>query len=244
MFTRKTIIGIMLGGGLIVALLAGAIAFPSVASAQSSVAITNRLAGDLHGPNGLDGPKGRDGWGANMDQYLAEALGITEEELQAARQKAEAAALADAVKNGDLTQEEADLIAARSALRAYINPEALMATVLGMTVEELQAAREAGKTMQDLATEKGLTAEQVKTAMDEAFQAALAQAVEDGVITQEQADQFASEGFGRGGPGGPGGRGGRGGHGGPEGFPGAPQTAPNAPQTQPSQAPSGSGSGL
>jgi len=246
MFTRKTVLSIVIGGALIVALLAGAAAFAFPTAVRAQTGASNGAANPgafLGGLNGeLHGRGGPNGWGADMDKYLADALGITVEELQAARQKAEAAALADAVKNGDLTQEQADLIAARNALKAYINPEALMARVLGMTEAELQAARQSGKTMQDLATEKGLTQDQVKTAMDEAFKAAVAQAVTDGVITQAQADQISSEGFGRGGPmGEPGGHGGRGGHGGDWGFPGGPLDGSNTPQTQPSQTAPGGG---
>jgi hypothetical protein len=120
---------------------------------------------------------------------------------------------------------------ASQALKDYIDPQTMTAEALGMTVEELQAAREAGKSMADLLEEQGLTAAQFQEAMTAARQAAVEKAVADGVITQEQADQILANGAGHGffpGFGGKGGHGGRGGPGGFERFPGD-QTAPAAP---------------
>ena len=53
----------------------------------------------------------------NYDAPLADALGISVDELDAAKQSAQEAALAQAVENGRLTQEEADLIQARQAIQ-------------------------------------------------------------------------------------------------------------------------------
>lgn len=63
-----------------------------------------------------------------------------------------------------------------------------IADALGMTVDDLLAAHAEGKTAWDLAEEQGLTAEEFSTLMLDARNAALAQAVADGTITQEQAD--------------------------------------------------------
>jgi hypothetical protein len=123
---------------------------------------------------------------------LAEALGITVDELQAAREEANQAALAQAVEEGLITQEQADALVARRELQAYLNRDALLAEALGMTVDELQAAYDAGKTMTDLMAERDLDAATVRTRIEAAREAALAQAVEDGVITQEQADKIGS----------------------------------------------------
>ncbi|MDI6695026.1 MAG: hypothetical protein QME21_08280 [Anaerolineales bacterium] len=182
------------------------------------------------------------GWrgeGAQIDfeALLADALNITVEELQAARQQAADAALADAVKNGDLTQEEADLMKARRALEAYIDKEALTAQALGLSVEELQAAREAGKTIPELIEEQGMTAAEARQAMQEAYKEAVQQAVKDGVITQAQADQILAccacgFGFDHGGFAPMPGFGGRGGRG-PGGF--------DRPLTPPSDDATGSG---
>jgi len=172
----------------------------------------------------------RQGKGIRGDQIdenalLANALGITVEELQAAREKATEAAIAQAVEKGLITQEEADMMLARKNLQRYLNRDALLAKALGMTVEELQAAYAEGKTLTTLMNEKGLTAIQVRDALEEAYAQALAQAVADGVITQEQANELKEgQNLGFGGSMFPGGRMGPRGRGGMNGKPTCPQT--------------------
>jgi polyhydroxyalkanoate synthesis regulator phasin len=58
--------------------------------------------------------------GADVNALLADELGITVEELQAAQQEAHAAVIAQAVEDGTLTQEEADLMQARRAVQSYV----------------------------------------------------------------------------------------------------------------------------
>lgn len=67
---------------------------------------------------------GLHGMGGNLDQYLADALGISVDELAAARQEANQTLIQDAVDAGDLTQDEADLLLGRQALGNYL-PDAL-----------------------------------------------------------------------------------------------------------------------
>ncbi len=148
------------------------------------------------------------------DALLADALGISVAELDTAKEAAKEAALAQALADGVVTQEQVDLMEARQALKDVIDGEALMADVLGMSVEELQAAREAGTSLPELLEASGLTAEEIGAALQTAHEAAIQQAVEDGVITQAQADLLQDapqmRGFG--------GHGGHGGHGGFGGF--------------------------
>jgi len=121
---------------------------------------------------------------------LAEALGISVEELEAAqdaaRMKAHEDALAEAVANGDITQDEADamkeidgLWGDRSLGRGrfddqfvpglgYDTYDSYLAEALGISVGELEAARDA------------------------AAQSELAQAVVDGKLSQEQADEYVT----------------------------------------------------
>lgn len=123
------------------------------------------------------------GWGERRggdNELLAEALGITVEELETAQQEAATAAIDQAVAEGLITETQAEQLKAHSAsgrlggfMHPFFNPEesnidpqALLAEALGITVDELKAAQ------------------------DSAQAAALAQAVEDGRITQEQADQI------------------------------------------------------
>ncbi len=81
---------------------------------------------------------------------------------------------------------------ARQALMGTIDRGALEAQALGMTVEELQAAREEGKFIPDLIEEQGLTQEEFQEAVQAAYEQMINQAVADGVITQAQADLLLS----------------------------------------------------
>lgn len=74
---------------------------------------------------------------------------------------------------------------------------AAIADALGISVDELDAAEAEGKTAWDLAQEQGLTQEEFAILMSEARSAALAQAVADGTITQEQVDAMQSYGAGQ-----------------------------------------------
>jgi len=65
-----------------------------------------------------------------------------------------------------------------------------------MSVEELQAAYANGETLSTLMSAKGLDAATVREKLQTAYTEALAQAVKDGVITQEQADAMAQDGHG------------------------------------------------
>lgn len=182
-------------------------------------------------------------------QQIAEALGI---DLQAAMQARKIADIQAKVAAGELTQEEADAIIARiqsgegprgpRGLRGGPGAEA-MAQALGMTGEELRAALESGQTLEEIAAARGVDLEAVKAQLQAQrlaeAQARLAEAVANGEMTQEQADQIlerlqnGERPFAR--PG----RGGRRGPGGfrngpPSGAPsGAPNGTPNAaPQNQ------------
>jgi ribosomal protein L19E/biotin operon repressor len=183
-----------------------------------------RRAGNFGGPRPMMGRHGRGGFGSGIDHeaQLADELGISVDELQAAQEEARQAGIDQAVADGYLTAEEADLMQAGHALRAYIDHEAIMEEVLGLSMDELKAAREEGVSIRDLLAEQGLDRDAIHEAMQSAHEEAVAQAVEEGVITQAQADAL-SDGEGFGGHGGifpgRGGHGGRGGHDmGPGGF--------------------------
>jgi hypothetical protein len=66
------------------------------------------------------------------------------------------------------------------------------AKALGMTTDELSSALEDGKTLQDLADEAGVDIEEVHAAIqavrETEMRERIAQAVEDGTMTQEKAD--------------------------------------------------------
>jgi hypothetical protein len=91
------------------------------------------------------------------------------------------------------------------------------AKALGISDSDLRVALVSGKTLDDLAKDKNVSIDTVKSAISDAQKAEVAQAVKDGVITQAQADfvtnllqrlqNAPNVGRGRGGPGngGPGG---------------------------------------
>ncbi len=176
------------------------------------------VLGDMapFGPMGK-GPHGGFGnqLGIDGQALLADELGISVETLQEAQEAAKAAGLAQAIEDGVITAEQAELMEAQQALKSYIEKDVILADVLGISEEELQAAKEDGTRIPDLIDELGLDMATVQENLAAAHEAAIEAAVEDGVITQEQADQLGT--FRQPGP-----RGHRGGFGGrgPQRFPG------------------------
>lgn len=153
------------------------------------------------------------------DQALADALNITVEELTAAQETARQTLLQQAVDEGQITQEQADAIISGEGLRSIMSDifnadmmKTAVANALGLTVEELEAAQAEGKRLPQIAAEQGVELSAVREAMQAAHEAAIAQAVADGLLTQEQADQLQNRhpGLGQGGFGGPHGHPGRG----------------------------------
>ncbi len=202
--------------GLIIALVAGGvIATTTLVKAQAGT--TGNTSPTIGGPKGL------------FDQFLAEELGITVERLEEARAKAAKRVLDQALADGKITQEQYDRMVTMQALRAYLDPQAILAEALGVSAEELPT-----KTVREWMDEKGLDRDTLKARLDEVLQAKLDQAVADGVVTQEQIDALGEDfllrglerglmfgGRGRGGmPGFPGRGRGRGGE--MPGFPGCP----------------------
>ena len=108
--------------------------------------------------------------------------------------------LQQAVDNGRLTQEEADQKLAEMQAKiesgeAFERPDKGnrlegWAETLGMTVEELQAALDAGQTPKEIAAAKGIDLQQL--AVDKITER-LQQAVENGRLTQDEADQKLAE---------------------------------------------------
>ena len=154
------------------------------------------------------GPFGRSGFGDKeaREAALADALDITVEELEAAQLEARATLIEQAEAEGLITAEQADLLLVLPELRTYMDHETWLAGALGMSVEELQSALEDGVRLPELIAELGLDPAAVHESVQAARAAAIQQAVDDGVITQAQADEILSgSGFGFGG--GPGRRG-------------------------------------
>lgn len=244
-------IGYMMVGGLLALTLAfgGLAAFAQTDDGAAEPTETTTPADDTAVqttpvvPDGFRGGHGRPGFGARGDnqEALAAALDITIEELEAAYTAVHAAQIEQAVADGLLTQEQADQLAQggggfhlRGGWMAGDQGEAL-ATALGITVEELQAAQaqvradevaamvEAGVITQEQAdlmlarqaVQNYVDQDALQTAVQSVYETAVAEALSAGVITQAQADAILSNlSNGLGGFGGPG-FGGHGHHGQP-----------------------------
>jgi hypothetical protein len=165
----------------------------------------------------------------DYDSFLADALGITVQELQDAHSEARAAMLRAAVEKGLITEDQVELMEARRNLMEHIDHEALLAEALGINVEDLQKAREGERPLSDLFDELGLEPEAVREAMQATYEKAVQEAVSAGVITQTQADQILEDdgGFPM--------FGGRGGIGGRGRFPGGEFRNPCTPDTDTSE---------
>jgi len=127
--------------------------------------------------------RGPFGLGAyDADEYLAKALGITTEELNAAELEAFQTQLAAAVEAGYLTQAQADLMLAERVARSYLDTDAIDAQVQSAQQAAIAAALADG---------------------------AITQAQADALTAQLEANPYRFEGGfgghgGRGGHGGPG----------------------------------------
>ncbi len=129
-----------------------------------------------------------------MDLYwqtLAQKLGTTVEKLQQAMSDARKDAATEGVKQGILTQQQADRMlgtTARGTLAsAWLDAAA---KALGMSTTDLTTAMRGGKTLLDLAREKNVDVAKLRTAIADAEKAAIDQAVKDSKLTQAQADKL------------------------------------------------------
>lgn len=149
----------------------------------------------------------------DFDVFLADALGISEEELSTARESAREAALGEAVAAGKISEEQFALMEAQRDLHNSMEKDEILVKALGISAEELAAARDEGLHIADILEDLGIDQADFEANMQSAWEDAVTQAVEAGRITQEQADLILEAGMrgarGMVGPGGPGGRGGR-----------------------------------
>jgi hypothetical protein len=67
-----------------------------------------------------------------------------------------------------------------------------LAKVLKLSVSEIQSARNDGTTWAELADQQGVSVDDLQAAISDAHQAMIDQALEDGVITQAQADAMSA----------------------------------------------------
>lgn len=208
--SKRKIITLSIIGALVVAVAFGAVAYGS-ARAAGSISNEEGIAA------GIQERGGRDMIGVS-DEDLAEALGITVDELAAAREEAKAAAVEQAVTDGLITQAQADELLSDDRPEVLgigrnwlskngIDYQTYLAEALGITVEELQAARTEAfiANINQAVADGTITQEKAnlilgrfaltqdsafQSDMQAAFEAAVNAAVERGAITQAQADQI------------------------------------------------------
>jgi polyhydroxyalkanoate synthesis regulator phasin len=138
-----------------------------------------------------------------LDKF-ASILGVDKEKIIAAAKEAGKQTVDEAVQQGKITAEQADRIKARIDEGQFFPHPFLgrkapglggprldaLAQALGMTTEELKAQLKQGKKISDIAQEKGLTREQLRQKLLDARIQAIRQAVEEGKISQEKADEM------------------------------------------------------
>ena len=143
-----------------------------------------------------------------VHQAVADILGVEVEEYDAAIEQAQEQVLGEAVSEGWLTQEQADRMRERQAEgfgprgmdKGFFGPRrgfmgrggdpflAVAADELGMTASELMDELANGKSIAGIAEEKGVDTQAIVDAHQAKLAETLAQAVENGRITQKQAD--------------------------------------------------------
>jgi hypothetical protein len=156
--------------------------------------------------DGAFGFRGHRGFGdkGEFESYLEDALaeiGVTIEELETAKETANATRLDELYDAGYLSDEQLSLIQAKQALKDYIDHEAMMAEAaeaLGIELPDAETALEEGidpRALMEQLEEQGITIQDVMEAVQAAYESAINQAVVDGIIDEDQAELILSDGF-------------------------------------------------
>lgn len=136
---------------------------------------------------------------------VAKEKGMTTDQLKAGMQTALKKRLDEAVKSGRLTQEKANEIVSKSNMHIdqFIQHKGLMrrghslvgetAKILNMDPENLRKELQSGKSLADLAKEKGLSQEELKAKLLSAQKERLDSAVKEGHITQEKEQEIINK---------------------------------------------------
>lgn len=235
-------------GGVVLALLVAGVAVTGFALAQGPD--PDQPGDELPWGHRVGGPRGRwtegkprpmFGMPEEMEEAIAEVLGLTVEQLETAFEEGKILpeiaeeqgveledvwAAMEAARGERFGQMPEDAPPAGWMFDYHDEREQAVADALNITVDELEAARAEGLTPIDIAQEQGLDLDEVHEALEAAHQEIIEQAVADGVLTEEQAERLSEFGPGFGGRGGRGGRGRPGGCGGMDGAFGGPEGMP------------------
>ena len=215
---KKAIITLIMGALAAVAAF-GAIAYHSAFAATPNATTSDTTASTTQLGPGDPGKRGPDP--GYSSQNLADALGITVDELDTAYQNAYTSALNDAVSQGLITQAQADSLTSDRKAFPFDNHwdgwlshngidfNTYLADALGISVDALETAYQTAyiARIDEMVTNGNLSQEQAdlmkgkyalsndstfQSSMQSAFTAAVNAAVSRGVITQDQADQILS----------------------------------------------------
>jgi len=173
-------ISLIVGGGLVVAVLASVFAFGFTSNAWAQDTAPDAKAPDFFGHRCGRGFPGAPAGRADQSEYLLEALGISADELQAAVEEAGAAALENAIAEGKLTQEQGDALLARGLNGRF-----------GMLGGRMGFAN-GFEHLTFLADALDISVEELQSAFEDAQAAGISAAVENGKLTQEQADMMSA----------------------------------------------------
>lgn len=186
-------------GGLIVGLVIGAFAIAAVGAQEDSP--TPRPAAEEGGETRRDAYK----------EKLAENLGISLEDLEAAINQTHLDLIDEALADGKITEEQADEMRERVENGEPVFPglhgghggprhhmrfgplHSLLDSakdLLGLEDGDIRDAYADGKSLADLAEENGVSIDDLKSGLLEAAKTKLDEKVADGDITQEQADDI------------------------------------------------------
>jgi polyhydroxyalkanoate synthesis regulator phasin len=142
-------------------------------------------------------------------ERLAEKLGVTTDELTNAAESAANEIIDEAVERGDLTEEQGNRVRARIAsdlpffglghghgggfgdcgpLGVRFSLDTIAGT-LGMSIEDLRSELRDGTPLTDIIAAQGSTVDEVVDALVADAESRLDQAVTDGQLTREQADE-------------------------------------------------------
>lgn len=175
---RKKIIGILAAAALIVVGVFGAFTYRAVyAQAPTPTPGTGTTNNQPVAPQGQwKGRGGPDGGYSSQD--LATALGITTDQLTAANKAAFTEALKEAVSQGLITQAQADQLAANGNDQGRFHGFGMFGAANSIDYDSL------------LANALGITKEKLQAAYQQAYAASIATAVQNGNLTQAQADEM------------------------------------------------------
>lgn len=145
---------------------------------------------------------------------LASKLGISSSQLQQAVTSTEDDIINEQVQQGKITQQQGDALKQKIdqgpssegfPLGGLFKGEGFgrggfmganisdLSTFFGITTQQLQTELQSGKTLAQIATEHGKTADQLKTYITDQVKAQLDKAVASGSMTQQQEDNVLSQ---------------------------------------------------